>query len=88
MSFGGSAAAMIASIKANKRRRISTFEKLKNFKKAKKSTLLLPNKATKKDLKEIRERIQQQNKTSFIKKIVAIISALVVLYFLMRLDSY
>ena len=88
MSFGGSAAAMIASIKANKRRRISTFEKLKNFKKAKKSTLLLPNKATKKDLKEIRERIQQQNKTSFIKKVVAIISALVVLYFLMRLDSY
>ena len=88
MSFGGSAAAMIASIKANKRRRISTFEKLKNFKKAKKSTLLFPNKATKKDLKEIRERIQQQNKTSFIKKVVAIISALVVLYFLMRLDSY
>jgi hypothetical protein len=33
MSFGGSAAAMIASIKGNKRTRVSTFDQIKDFKK-------------------------------------------------------
>ena len=33
MSFGGSVAAMIASLKANKRNGISTFDKIKKVKK-------------------------------------------------------
>ena len=88
MGFGGSAAAMIASIKANKRARVSTFDKIKNFKKNKKSKLFFPNKATKKDLKEIREKIQKQNNISFFKKVGLILIALVILFYIIRLDKY
>ena len=46
MSFGGSVAAMITSLKANKRNRISTFDKIKNHKKSKKSKLYFDKKAS------------------------------------------
>jgi hypothetical protein len=53
MDFVGSAVAMIASIKINKRTRISTFEKIKDFKKSKKRDLHFDNKTSPKELQEI-----------------------------------
>ena len=38
MGFGGSAAAMITSLKNNKRTRVSTFKKMKDFKEGKNIT--------------------------------------------------
>ncbi|MFT5214517.1 MAG: multidrug efflux pump subunit AcrB [Patiriisocius sp.] len=71
----------------NKRTRISTFEKIKDFKKSKKREFFFPNKETKKYLKEISNKIQQQNKTSFFKKVLGIAIALVVIYFFMSSSS-
>jgi hypothetical protein len=42
MPFGGSLAGMIASIKANKRTRVSTFEEIKDYKKKQKNRIILP----------------------------------------------
>ena len=65
MGFVGSTAAMMASIKINKRTRISTFEKIKDFKKSKKREFFFPNKETKKYLKEISNKIKQVSLKKF-----------------------
>jgi hypothetical protein len=53
MSFGSSVAGMIATLKANKRTHISTFDKIRRFNKSKKSDLHFDNKASPKELQEI-----------------------------------
>jgi prophage maintenance system killer protein len=78
---------MMASITVDKRTRISTFDKIKDFKKSKKSKLFFPNKETKKYLKEISDKIQQQNKASFFKNVAVIAIALAVIYFCMSSTS-
>ncbi|MFQ3296366.1 MAG: hypothetical protein ACI9JT_000073 [Polaribacter sp.] len=65
MGFVGSTAAMMASIKINKRTRISTFEKIKDFKKSKKREFFFPNKETKKYLKEISNKIKRVSLKKF-----------------------
>tara|TARA_R110002049_G_scaffold86767_5_gene220335 strand:+ start:15 stop:281 length:267 start_codon:yes stop_codon:yes gene_type:complete len=88
MAGEGFIAHMIASLKTNKRSRVSTFDKIKDFKKSKKSELFFPNKATKKDLKKVREKIQKQNNISFFKNVSFIIITIIILYFLIQLDRY
>ncbi len=79
MSFGGSVAAMISSLKNNKRPRQSAHEKYKHYiNNVKKRDNILPEKKlSKEQLKEIRDKIQAENKKSFIKQIVAFIFAIV-----------
>lgn len=87
MGFGGSVSAMIASLKANKRNRVSTFEKIKNFKKSTKSELFFPKKATQKELKKVREKIQQQNNIRFYKNIIAIIICFIFAFYLISISE-
>lgn len=70
MSFGGSVSAMVASLKANKRSRVSTFDKIKEYKKSKKSELHFDKKASPKELKEIKKRVLKQNNLIFKRKIL------------------
>lgn len=87
MGFGGSVSAMIASLKANKRSRVSTFDKIKDFKKTTKSELFFQKKATKKDLKKVREKIKQQNKIRFYKNIIVIIIFLMFAIYLISISE-
>jgi len=62
MSFGGAVSAMITSLKNNKRSRRIVFGKLKTSKKTTSTKIEFKNKATPEQLKEIRERLQKENK--------------------------
>ncbi|QTE24084.1 hypothetical protein [Polaribacter cellanae] len=81
MSFGGSVSAMIASLKANKRTRVSTFDKIKDLKKCTKSELHFKNKATPKEIAEIREKMQKENNIIFFRKVLVIIILLAVILY-------
>ena len=69
----GSISAMIASLKANKRTRVSTFDKLKNYKKSKKSELHFDKKASPIELKRIKKKIQQENEIAFKRKVILLL---------------
>lgn len=56
MAGEGFIAHMIASLNSNKRNHISTFDKIKDLKKSNKSELHFPNKATPKELEELRKK--------------------------------
>lgn len=57
----GSIAAMITTLKNNKRTRVSTFEKMKNFKEGKNIQVYFDKNATPHQLKNIREKLQKEN---------------------------
>jgi len=78
-----SIAAMITSLKNNKRDRVSTFDKIKNFKKGKVKKLHFTKKSSSKQLKEIRIKLQKENKEKFIKNIIIISIFLgIIIYFI------
>ena len=79
MSFGGSVAAMIASLKANKRSRVSTFDKIKNYKKSKKSKLHFDKKASPFELKKIKEKLIEENEITFKRKVAILILLITVI---------
>lgn len=70
MSFGGAVAAMITSLKNNKRARVSAFDKMNGFENDSNIELHFEKKASQKQLHEIKEKIQSENKQILIKKIV------------------
>lgn len=72
MSFGGAVGAMISSLKNNKRERKSAFDKLKNHK-AQNRKLHFDNKASKEDLKKIRQKLLLENRKTNIKNILVFI---------------
>jgi len=53
MSFGGSVSAMLTTLKNNKRKRVSTFKKLKTYEDVKYKKGRIEKKATHQQLKEI-----------------------------------
>ncbi|MDN3620581.1 hypothetical protein QWY81_14040 [Polaribacter undariae] len=73
MSFGGSVAAMIASLKANKRNRVSTFDKIKGHKKSEKSELHFDKKATPYELEQLKKRLIAENNTIFKRKVLILV---------------
>ena len=73
MGFGGSVAAMIASLKANKRNRVSTFDKLKDYKKRGTSDLHFDKKASPIELKRIRDKVIKENEKIFQRKVIILI---------------
>ncbi len=81
MSFGGSVSAMITSLKNNKRSRKSTFDKLKAYEKVTVTKVEFENTATPEQLKEIRVRLQKENKRNRIITLT-IISSIVIILFL------
>lgn len=68
MAGEGFIAHMIASMKINKRSRVSTYDKIKNFKKGNNIQVHFKNKATESQLTRIREKIKEENKKSVAKK--------------------
>ena len=68
MSFGGAVSAMITSLKNNKRKRVSAFEKLERFQKENNDKLYFKKSASKKELAQIKIRLQKENKTRLVKK--------------------
>ncbi|PWG06171.1 hypothetical protein [Polaribacter aquimarinus] len=84
MAGEGFVAHMIASLKSNKRNRVSTFDKIKDFKKSKKSELYFKKKASPLELKKIKEKILQENERNFRRKIFILIVSIIVLLFLLN----
>ena len=81
MGFGGSAAAMITSLKNNKRNRVSALEKLKNHKKGKVIQVNFDKKANKIQLKQIREKLQAENKRKLRRNIILfVLGILIIIY--------
>ena len=61
---------MVASLKHNKRERISAFEKIKNFKKGNNFQVTFHKKATANQLKKIREKLTSENRKRKLKYIL------------------
>lgn len=74
-------AGMVSSLKANKRNRISTFEKLENYKNGNYSELHFDKKSTPSQLKRIKEKLQKENKKKLIRKVLVISTFLIVLIY-------
>lgn len=73
---------MVASIKHNKRDRISAFEKLKNFKEGNNIQVSFKKKATSHQLKKIREKLSKENRKRRIKNIsLLVIGISALIYF-------
>ncbi len=82
MGFGGSVSAMISSLKNNKRSRVRTFDKLKRYENVKYKKGKIEKKATPQQLKEIRERIQKENRRIFIITITVCTLSVIALFIL------
>lgn len=61
---------MIASLKHNKRKRVSAFEKIENFKEGINIQVSFKKNSTPIQLKKIRERILKENKRRLKKKLI------------------
>lgn len=85
MGFGGSVSAMITSLKNNKRKRVSAFEKLERFQKENNDTLHFKKSASKKQLEEIRIKTKRENKIVWIKNLVFLVVIFSILFCLINL---
>ena len=77
----GSIAAMITTLKNNKRTRVSTFEKMKNFKEGSNIQVSFDKKATPHQLKSIKEKLQKENRIRMTRNIIIFISALLIIIY-------
>jgi hypothetical protein len=78
MSFS---AYMVASLKHNKRTRISAFKKMEDFKEGKNIQVHFDKTATPHQLKTIREKLQTENRKSLKKKIIIFTIAMFVIIY-------
>tara|TARA_B110000091_G_C13587564_1_gene379195 strand:+ start:476 stop:742 length:267 start_codon:yes stop_codon:yes gene_type:complete len=81
MGFGGSVSAMIASMKANKRSRVSTFDKIKHLKKGGHTAVHFKNKATPKELKILKNKIQREHKKQALKSVLILLILIAILIY-------
>ncbi len=81
MSFGGAVSAMIASMKANKRSRVSMFDKTKHVKRGTPTTLHFENEATQKELEIIRNKIQRDLKKKALTKVILLLVIIALLIY-------
>ena len=81
MGFGGSVSAMIASMKTNKRSRISTFDKIKHLKKTNHIAVHFKNEATPKELKILKAKIQRNHKKKALKSVVILLVIIALLIY-------
>lgn len=72
---------MITSLKNNKRKRVSAFEKIENFKEGKNIQVRFDKKATPHQLKKIKDNLQQENKKLLKRNIIIFtIGLLIIIY--------
>jgi len=76
-----SISAMITSLKNNKRTRVSTFDKIKNFKEGKNIQVSFAKKASPYQLKKIKEKIQDENKRLLKRNIIIIITCISIMIY-------
>ena len=88
MGFGGAVGAMITSLKNNKRSRVSTFKKLENYKDVKYKEGLIEKKATPHQLKEIREKLQKENRKKLIITILYFIISFTIIIVLLNVIKF
>jgi len=74
MSFGGSVSAMVTSLKNNRRKRVSAFKRMKEYGDVKYKEWKIEKKATPALLKQIRDKVQKQQRreTAIIYAFIAI----------------
>jgi len=83
MSFGGAVSAMATSLKNNKRERVSVFKRLKGYENVKFKKGKIDKKATHQQLKEIRERLQKENKKELIITLTIVSGLFFILFYFM-----
>lgn len=88
MGFGGSVGAMITSLKNNKRSRTSTFKKLKDYKNVDYGEGKIDKKATPHQLKEIREKLQKENRKKLINTILYFVISFTILIILLNVIKF
>ncbi|WP_158840610.1 hypothetical protein [Polaribacter sp. L3A8] len=88
MAGGGFIAHMIASLNTNKRSHISTFDKIKNSKKSKKTALHFNNKASPSQLKKIKEKLIKENEIAFKRKVMILILLITILLITLNYMDY
>jgi hypothetical protein len=72
---------MITSLKNNKRTRVSTFDKLKNFKKGKSIQVAFDKEASSYQLKKIKEKLQEENKKLLKRNVIILIVAICIIIY-------
>ena len=77
-----SIAAMVTSLKNNKRTRVSTFKKMKDFKEGKNIQVSFDKSATPHQLKNIREKLQKENKKILKRNSIILISIMILLIYM------
>jgi hypothetical protein len=77
-----SIAAMVTSLKNNKRKRVSTFKKMKDFKEGKNIQVSFDKSATPHQLKNIREKLQKENKQILKRNIIILIFIMILLIYM------
>ncbi len=81
MSFGGAVSAMITSLKNNKRSRVSAFDKIKTNNAKSSIQLHFKNKATSKELLQIKQKLKLENRKTFRKNLIIFsVMVLIVIY--------
>ncbi|RKF04242.1 hypothetical protein C8N26_0905 [Tenacibaculum lutimaris] len=81
MGFGGSVSAMITSLKNNKRKRVSAFEKLERFQKENDDKLYFKKSASKKELVQLKKQVLKENKNQLIKNSILFFLIFVILVY-------
>ena len=76
-----SIAAMITTLKNNKRTRVSTFKKMKDFKEGKNIQVCFDRKATPHQLKSIREKLQKENDKRMKRNIIIITFLMIIIIY-------
>lgn len=74
----GSIAAMVTSLKNNKRTRVSTFKKMKDFKEGKNIQVSFDKIATPHQLKKIREKLQKENRKNLKRNSIILIFIMII----------
>ena len=88
MSFGGAVSAMVTSLKNNKRSRVSAFKKMEGYADVKYKEGTIDKKASAQQLREIRERLQRENKRDSYIAIISITLSIVILYILFNFVKF
>ena len=88
MGFGGSVGAMLTSLKNNKRTRVNTFKKLKDYKSVDYGEGTIDKKATPHQLKEIREKLQKENRKKLIITILYFVISFTIIIVLLNVIKF
>ena len=82
MGFGGSVSAMITSLKNNKRKRVSAFDKLERFQKENDDKLYFKKSASKKELIQLKKQVLKENKNQLIKNSILFFLIFIILIYI------